>query len=127
MSGILTKFRNNIISFFDELIEQFPNEPDFVIIRFFLKDKIPPEDIISYFIQKVLPDKQLVVNRDEKFFTETNSLFGLLPEAQANTFKRIWKSPSLDKDDRMAIWKWVDTFIFIAESYQKSLVDSKRS
>lgn len=119
MTEILREFKNNIISFFDELIEQFPNEPDFVIIRFFLKDKIPSEDIILYFIQKVLPDKELVKKRDEKFFTETNSLFGLLPENQANTFKRIWKSSALDKDDRMVIWKWVDTFIFIAEKYQK--------
>jgi hypothetical protein len=37
---ILQEFKNNLISFFDELIDLFPTEPDLVIIRIFLKDQI---------------------------------------------------------------------------------------
>ena len=36
---ILQEFKNNLITFFDELIDQFPTEADLVIIRIFLKDR----------------------------------------------------------------------------------------
>ena len=33
---VLSEFKNGLISFFDELIDQFPKEGDLVMIRIFL-------------------------------------------------------------------------------------------
>ena len=52
---LLLQFRDQMIRFLDELIEQFPSESQFIIIRIFFKDKIPVEDIIGNFIKQVLP------------------------------------------------------------------------
>jgi hypothetical protein len=119
---ILSDFKNNLIKFFDELAEQFPTEGDLVIIRILLKDRIPIHEVMTYFIKEILRDKPKIKSRDDTFFTEGKSLFGMLPEAQANTFKRIWRSPQLDKDDRIVIWQWTDLFVALSEKYQKLLI-----
>ena len=118
---ILTEFKKALISFFDELIEQFPEEGDLVFIRILLKDRAPVVEIMNYFIKNILPDKAVIKARDQKFFTEGNNLFGLLGPEKAVNLRKIWKSPKLDKDDREVIWKWIDSFIFFIEKYQKSL------
>ena len=118
---ILTDFKNSLVKFFDELIEQFPTEGDPVIIRIIIKDRASIHDVMMYFIREILPEKHIIKARDEKFFTEGKSLFGMLPEDQGNSFKRIWKSPQLDKEDRMVIWQWTDLFVSLAEKYKKSL------
>ena len=118
---ILNEFKKGLISFFDELIEQFPEHGDLVVIRILLKDQLPVTQIMNHFIQNVLPEKPLVKERNQKFFTESNALFGLLGADRANNLKKIWKSPKLDKDDRDVMWKWIDTFIMMVEKYQKSL------
>lgn len=119
---ILSEFKINLIRFFDELVEQFPLEGDLVIIRVLLKDRIPINDVMTYFIKEILKDKPIIKARDDTFFTEGKSLFGMLPEEQSNTFKRIWRSPQIDKDDRLAIWRWTDLFVALSEKYQKSLI-----
>lgn len=119
---ILTDFKVNLIRFFDELVEQFPAEGDFVIIRILLNDKIPIHNVMTYFIQEILKDKPLITARDDTFFTEGKSLFGMLPDEQASTFKRIWRSPQLDKDDRLTIWRWTDLFVALSEKYKNSII-----
>jgi hypothetical protein len=46
---VLNEFKNGLISFFDELIDQFPNEGDLIMIRIFLKDQIIIEDVMNIF------------------------------------------------------------------------------
>ena len=35
---LLNEFRDQLVNFLDEIIEQFPRECDFVLIRMFIKD-----------------------------------------------------------------------------------------
>lgn len=116
---ILSEFKNGIISFLDELIEQFPEEGDLVIARIFLKDQIPIVDIMNNFILKLLPLEGQVKERNESFFLENNLLFENIDKNKVNHFKRLWRSERLDRDDRDVIWKWYDSFIFLAKKYQK--------
>lgn len=123
MSDIEKQFKNTLISFLDELIGQFPHEGDLVIFRIFLKDKTPITTIIDYFIEKILPLKQMVVSRNEDFFLNHCSLFEQVDDTKknkVNNFKRLWQSNQLDADDKKVIWEWFDTFIFLVEKYQKS-------
>ena len=120
-TDFLLEFKKQLIAFFDELIEQFPEQGDLVVIRILLKDQLPVTQIMNYFISNVLPEKQMVKERNQKFFTESNALFGLLGNDRANNLKNIWKSPKLDKDDRDVMWKWIDTFIMMVEKYQKNM------
>ena len=126
---ILKQFKNSLISFLDELIVQFPLEGDIVIFRIFVKDQIIISNIMNYFVQKILPLKKMVDERDEDFFLNHCSLFeDIQNDNQKNKvskFKKLWRSNCLDEDDRIVIWKWFDSFMFLSEKYQKFLLKPK--
>ena len=44
---ILKQLKEQLVLFFDELIDILPKEPDLIIIRIFIKDKFPTEDIMN--------------------------------------------------------------------------------
>ena len=126
MSEVEKQFKTALISFLDELIGQFPHEGDLVIFRIFLKDRIPMSNILNYCVLKILPLKQMVVDRNEDFFLNHCSLFESvdidIKKDKVNNFKRLWRSNQLDDDDKRVIWEWFDTFVFLAEKYQKSMI-----
>lgn len=119
---ILIEFKNNLISFFDELIEQFPMEGDLIMVRVFLKDQIPIKDAMDEFILKITYNnnelKKMIKERNEGFFLD-NNIFDNLGKDKINHFARLWKSGALDQTDKNIIWKWVDSFVFYADKYIK--------
>ena len=124
---ILNQFKISLVSFLDELIEQFPLETDLVIFRIFIKDKVPIISIINYMIQKLLPLKDMITSRDEDFFLNHCSIFDSIQnKGSILHFKKLWRSPCLDSDDKILIWKWFDTFIIIAEKYQKIIIKNNQ-
>lgn len=118
---ILKQFKLNLITFVDELINQFPSEGDLVMFRIFLKDKIPMTDIINYFVHKILPLKKMIADRNEDFFLNHCTLFDSLQtdKDKINNFKKLWRSPSLDADDKKIVWAWFDTFVLLASKYSE--------
>ena len=120
---ILQEFKNNLITFFDELIDQFPTEADLVIIRIFLKDQIPIDEVINIFINTINKDgqrfKKMIKDRNENFFLESN-IFDSISKTKVVHFKKLWRSNSLDDDDKKIIWKWIDSFVYLGEKYIKS-------
>lgn len=119
---IMMEFRNQLVTFLDELIEQFPQEGDFVIIRIFIKDQIPVCDVIGRFIRDLLPLREQVKAKNQDFFLQNSILYtgASLANDKVNHFKDLWLSNQLDDNDRDIIWKWMDLFINIAHKYHKS-------
>lgn len=117
----IREFKKQLIRFLDELIEQFPSEGDFVLMRIFVKDQIPTADVIGRFIRDVLPVKEMIDKRDEKFFLDNYllTLSDQLDHGKMNYLKNIWESGMLTKEDKDVMWKWADVFIHIAEMYFK--------
>jgi hypothetical protein len=119
---ILKQFKNALISFLDELIGQFPSEGDLVICRIFLKDRVLIVNILNDFVLKILPLKNMIKERNEDFFLNKCELFDDIQgngKGKVNRFKKLWRSSSLDKDDKRVVWEWFDSFIFLSEKYQK--------
>lgn len=116
----MTEFKKNLVQFFDELIEQFPEEGDFILFRIFIKDQLPIQEVMNYFITSIIPHKSEVKARDEKVINELS--FGMEDKNKSGSLKRIWRSPKLDAEDREVIWRWLDSFVFLVEKYQKSLL-----
>jgi hypothetical protein len=119
---IIKQFKNTLISFLDELINQFPEEGDLVIIRIFLKDQIPVKNVINYFLHKILPLKKMITERNEDFFLNHCNIFDTIESSEKknkiNHFKKLWRSPSLDESDKKVVWDWFDSFILLVEKYQ---------
>lgn len=114
---LLTQLKSQLVDFFDDLIGLLPNETDFVVLRIFIKDRVPIEDVMKYISLKLLPLKTLIDTRDEKFFLENNILFEQLDKNKVNHFKRIWLSKDIDNQDKDIIWKWFTSLIYLAKKY----------
>ena len=92
---ILLEFKNQLIVFFDELIGQFPQEGDLVVIRLFIANQIPVADAINIFNHKINKNDQelrkMVKDRNEIFFLEHN-IFDTLGKQKVSHFKKLWLS-----------------------------------
>lgn len=114
---LLIKFKNTLVSFIDEIIEQFPQDSDLIICRIYIKDQIPTENLINMFIKYFLPQKQLVANKDEEFFLNGTKEFFEDLNIKSNVFQKVWLSNVLDDDDRDIIWEWISSIITIVDKY----------
>lgn len=119
----MQEFRNHLVQFLDELIEQFPTEPNFVIIRIFIKDQVPVTDVIGRFIRDLLPFREQAQKRDDNFFIEHHFLYmnenemNAIGKKNVDHFTQLWLSDRLDNNDRQIIWDWIDIFMEFANKY----------
>ena len=127
---ILQEFKNQLVNFFDELINQFPSEGDLVVIRLFLSNQIPIRDVMNHFNYQLNKEnklfKTMIKNRDEQFFLE-NNLFDLKGSKRdkMSHFKRLWRSGVLDDEDKEVMWRWVDSFVYLSDKYTKALAKAE--
>jgi len=114
---LLEKFQKSLVTFFDELVEMFPNEKDFILIRILVKDQIPSTQIMSYF-EMVMLNKEIIssIERRDDDFILSNVLFSKI--SKSDVFKNLWEN-RLDNDDKKMIWDWVDMFKSITTQYMK--------
>lgn len=120
---LLQTFKNQIINFLDELIQQFPNQAEFVIIRVFVKDQIPLADVLGRFIKECIDFHDQIKQKDEKFFLESDIIVNALGGNQMgldvmDKLRELWRSDSLDQEDRDMVWRWLDLFFNIAQKYK---------
>lgn len=118
--NLLNLLKKELLVFFDELISILPEEKDFLVMRFFIKDQIPITEIMKYIIEKLVPLESFVKNRDDKFFLEHQVLFEDLKEhdSKVNYFKHMWQNPTQHQEEnKEIIWKWFDHFIRLAKRY----------
>jgi len=118
----MREFRNQLVRFLDELIEQFPQMPEFVIFRIFVKDQAPAADVIGRFIRDLLPFRDQVKQRNDNFFLEHSVMYMEKKgykngKKNADYFSQIWNGDQLDDEDRKIIWEWMDLFMEIAGKY----------
>lgn len=120
---VLQEFKNGLISFVDELIDQFPKEGDLIMIRIFLKDQIPIEQVINTFNNSINKDnnklRKMIKERNELFFLENNVFDTSVSKNKILHFKKLWRSGRLDDDDKNVFWKWVDSFVYLGDKYMK--------
>jgi len=121
---ILREFQDCFKNFFDDLIRLFDGleeAADLVIARIFVIDQTPIDKIMNYFIQKILPLKQQVKDRDVNFFLKNNILFEEVDKNKVNRFKTLVQSNNVDDEDIKIFFRWFESFIYIAEKYKKLL------
>jgi hypothetical protein len=119
-----TLLQNSLVQFFDELIEMFPKQGDFVAFRIMVKDRIPVTEVVSHFKKTLLPEKDKIkaktvpsfqFNGDRASISLSqimNNLFTSIG-VSANTFSGILNN--LDKDTEDAMWKWLNVFVTLTE------------
>jgi hypothetical protein len=120
---VLSEFKRSVISFFDELIEMFPNVGEFVMIRILLKDQLPIISVMNHFIANVLPEKNTIKTRDDSIILEKDIFFPKSRTLEFKGLRSVWSS--LDGEDKDTIWCWLDSFVFLCEKYQNAMKTEK--
>lgn len=116
---ILHLFKENLVSFLDELIEQF-EETEFITMRILINEQIPIVLIMQKFIEYVIPFSQVIKNRDDSYFLNNDNIFSVLDPSQVNHFKTIWESDKIDQEDKDVIWDWFDVLLKCAHNYKNN-------
>lgn len=114
---LLIKFKNVLLEFIDELVQQFPNDSDIVMCRIFIKDQIPTQTIMDKFVTYFLPKSELILNQDPLFFTVGTSDFCASLKLNTNIFEKIWYSDTLDDEDKQVIWQWITSLYKMVDKY----------
>ena len=124
---VLKEFKTQIISFLDELVSQFPEEGDLVLLRLFITNQIPIKDAMDSFNHKINTNNQelrkMVKDRKETFFLDHNA-FDFIGKEKVTHFKKVWRSGRLDDEDKRVIWNWIDAFIYLGDKYTKAITKS---
>lgn len=119
---IITKFKKLLLSFCDELISQFPLETDFTVLRMFIENQIPTRTIIIGFHKQISKEdnkiRTMISTRNEDFFIRENP-FSFISNERKDKLGILWNSDAMDKEDKEAMWAWVDSFIIISDRYHE--------
>ncbi len=92
---------------------------DLFLVQFFFK-QLHPEMVMQHVIKKVLPHKNMIKDRDIKFFLKNKSIFAGLPDDRVSYYGNIIvNTDRLDDEDKKEIWAYFDTLIELAESHKK--------
>jgi hypothetical protein len=119
---LLQVLKTQLVLFFDELIALHPEEKDFLVMRFFIKDQVPITEVMQYINQKLVPLESYIQNRDERFFLEHQVLFEELKDhnnSKVNYFKRMWMSS--DEENKQVFWNWFQYFVTLAKKYSGAI------
>ena len=114
---ILKIFKTNLIKFFDALLEQIPNEPDLIILRMGC-DQVAIDTVLDMFAQRIIPYKDMVLYRDERFFMECTDIFSGMQKDKVSYFKNLWSSPQFNSEDKDEIWRWFKLFLQLALKWE---------
>jgi len=109
-----------IINLRDDIFTSHEEKNDLIAVEFYFKN-FHHDTIMNHFINKVLPYKKQIINRDVQFFLKNDSIFAGLPEDRINYYSKIVASGKrISEDYRITIWEYFDSLIALAELYQKN-------
>jgi hypothetical protein len=119
---ILTKFKNQLLLFCNELIEQFPLESDFTVLRLFIENQIPIQKIIVGFHKQMNENdnkiRTMIAQRNENFFINEKP-FSFISDEKKNKLGVMWTSGLMSDEDKEVMWQWVDLFIVLSDKYHE--------
>ena len=116
---ILQKFKDSLIEFLDELIEQFPTQTELVVIRVMVKDQIPTTQVIDELIVHVLPFKDKIRGKDLSFLEDEKERENHKHSKIIKMIEELWNSDTLDEDDNEQLFNWVLHFLKLTEKYDE--------
>lgn len=115
-------------SLIEYLMKELPNDKNILMFneKYYLVKKINSAKIINAFIKFVLPHKNQIIMRNEKFFMEG----GGQEKLQSDKYKEQYqysldlkeKWGTLSKETKEIIWKYFKILTILAEKHVKVLI-----
>lgn len=113
------QLKEQILNLIDDLIEILPKEQDILLARIFFEFQ-DDEKIMKGFQKFVLPQRKYIEEKDERYFTENDYIFGDLPKDKVKHFKYLYEKENvLSTEDKNVIWQYFQLFLNICDNYKK--------
>lgn len=122
VQSVREKFKENLLDFISELVIEFPEEGDIIMMKMVLQE-IHEKIIIDNFVKDILPLSNHVKSRNDEFFLKHQILSmgsSIKSEEKRNHFKKLWET-NTDKETRDTIWEWFDVLIQIGDVYNEMI------
>ena len=117
---ILKHFKENVIRCLDNLIELFPYEKSLIGFRVVFETGISLDDVMKLFAVKIIPLGKMVRAKSNAFFLDDRRAFRIKLGDIEVGWKAMWQSKSLDSDNRLMLWQYMNLFLGLAEMYAKN-------
>ena len=82
------------------------------------ENQIPIENAMKIFSTRIIPYKDYIQNKDDRFFLECTDLFSGVRKDKVSYFKDLWQSNTLTVEDKATLWKWFALFLHLALKFQ---------
>lgn len=114
--SVINRIHKGAIQFLDDLIGWLPNNHDLIMARLAVDTQIPAVILADTLLGTILPFKDAIKNRDEKFILSDPNLLSKGGD-KALSLKAIWTGSDFSKDDKDIVWKWLDVFVDLLTLY----------
>lgn len=109
----------NFAKSMEEILDSHSLDSDDVLyVKIFLQ-ALGKDKCMKHVIKRILPYKDQIGNRDQKFFEKNKKIFGELPQDRVDYFSDLIINEKLTKEDKDEIWDFFDTFVTCADEYKK--------
>ena len=112
------QLKDQMLNLTDDLLEILPNESDIFAARMYFEFQ-SAMTLMEGFVKYVIPKREFIVKRDERYFTENDTIFGKLPKNKVDHFKNLYLSGKIGDDEKQVIWDYFDVFLTLAENFEK--------
>ncbi len=116
---LCNELKEQVLNLLDGLIEVFPSDVQMLFARLYFSDNVDQEKLMKGFVKYVLPWKDQILKRDEKYFEDNEYIFGDIDPTKVEHFKSLIKSGGFSSDDKNVLWDYFAVFISLAEKYKK--------
>lgn len=122
---IMIDFKTQVTAFFDELIAQFPQEGDLVVMRLYIATQMDIAEAMNTFMLELNTNngysREAIKVRNEMYFLKYDINPNTNNKYKLSHFKSLWRSGQLDAEDKGVIWSWLDIFVILVDKYKSSI------
>ncbi len=119
---LLFETKKTVIDLLKELkvvFNTYEEITDFDIVILFFRH-VSEEKIMDHIIDKVLPHKKMIENRNQNFFVQNSQhIFKGIPEDRIQHYTdEIVKGDRIEDEDRECVWEYFDYIIELVDDYK---------
>jgi len=120
--SFLTAFNNQIDNFLNDLVNAFPKESEFAMLRdgILMVKKTNPRIIHNQFYDMIIPYKTQILSRDNDFFLikdykdDFNNVSVEYVSKITKKLKSLWCN-SMTDDEKDKVWQYFESLITLGE------------
>ena len=103
----------------DNVFVSQQEQNELLIAEFFFK-RLHKGRVMQHVLDKIVPWKDMIYDRNLEFFLDHNTIFEKLPSERVSYYSRkIASKEGITDEDIDTLWEYLDSMIAVAEAHKK--------